>query len=111
MRELRAVLSITITAAILFTILLVPASESKPQSDFESGYGYGYRKVEVCHILMRDRIQAEGPNMNRLLLGWLRPVLERKGDSIQRLLPSSPTPILFNRICPKVDRNSRNGIS
>jgi len=50
MRELRAVLSITITAAILFTILLVPSSESKPQSDFESGYGYGYGKVVVCHI-------------------------------------------------------------
>ncbi len=49
MRELRAVLSITITAVILFTILLVPASESKPQSDFESGYGYGYGKVVICH--------------------------------------------------------------
>ena len=49
MMEHRAVLSITITAAILFTILLVPASESKPQSDFESGYGYGYGKVVVCH--------------------------------------------------------------
>ncbi len=47
--EPRAVLSITITAAILFTILLVPASESKPQSDFESGYGYGYGKVVICH--------------------------------------------------------------
>ena len=50
MRDLRPVLSITITAVILFTILLVPTSESRPQSDFESGYGYGYGKVVVCHI-------------------------------------------------------------
>ena len=50
MRELRAVLSITITTVILFTILLVPSSESSSISDFESGYGYGYGKVVVCHM-------------------------------------------------------------
>ncbi len=47
--ESRAVFGITLTAVILFTILLVPASESKPQSDFESGFGYGYGKVMICH--------------------------------------------------------------
>ncbi len=39
-----------LTAVILFILLLVPSSESKPQSDFEVGYGYGNESNNIIGI-------------------------------------------------------------
>ena len=58
-----------------------------------------------------ERSQVAGPKMNRLLLGWLRPVRERKAESRQRLRPSGPTARSSRRSWPSAWRSSRRGCS
>ena len=59
--------------------------------------------------LMRLRSHRDGPKMNLALLGWLRPVLARKGMMAVRLRPSGPIARSSkSRIFPKLDRSSRS---
>ena len=59
--------------------------------------------------LDKSRNQTEGPKINLLLDGWLRPVLAPNADSRQRLRPSDPTASSERRSCDRAWRNSLSG--
>lgn len=59
--------------------------------------------------LINPRSQTLVPKINLELLGWLRPVLDRKADNSVRLRPSVPTARSLSRKSERLQRSSRKG--